>query len=404
MKSAAATLTLKSGIPITRYSSSWSNWTDLSVLKTEQISDGTSLISFTLSATVDTNRLSIYSNGIQVNPDGYVITGNTVQLVNILLEGTTVTMLYRAYQPTAAELTFDPTVADDVSIQTQYKSDYQYSQLEVYDDQGNPTGTMYYFWVQNKTIPQLNKSMSLSQAKSLLESGDSTYAIFSRLQSNAAFDSFAVAGLNILVTKNDSYKIRMLRDFTLRDDPQEMDLKNVHTEWTLIRRGQSSKIPASLWATLTDAVAGADIAGNQLPSQARIDYDARNGTRTRYGFGPGQIFADTTLLRTSITNSMLNTSLVLNLAGKQIPDYITALNFDQSDSWFADAASARATMNTIWNSSRPVQINEIFFDTIDDALSNNYEFTDLFKTSFMTVSSTSVVDNTTQVEQADELY
>lgn len=221
---------------------------------------------------------------------------------------------------------------------------------------------------------------------------------------SASYDSFAIAGLNTLVTKNDAYKLRMLRDFTLRDDPEELNLKNVHTEWALVRRGQSGKIPASLWATLTDAVAGQDIVGNKLPSQARIDYDARNNTRTRFGFKTGQIFADTTLLRASITNSILNTNLILNLAGKKIPDYITALNFDNSEAWFADATSARATMELIWSTARPVQINEVFFDTLDDALSNNYEFSDLFKTSFITVSSTSIVEGITQTEQPDELY
>jgi hypothetical protein len=410
MKDSTSTLTLKSGITISRYSSTWNNWVDLSNEKLDAISNGTTNVSFMLSDTIDPNRLSIYSNGIQVNPDGYVITGKVVELVNTPLpEGTIVTLLYRAYQPTAKELAFDPSVADDVTIQVQYKSDYQYTQLEVRDEQGNITGTKYYFWVQDKTIPQANKSMSLSQAAALLKSGAPRYAVFSRLQPgavlpSAAYDSFAISGLNTLITKNDSYKLRMLRDFTLRDDPEELNLKNIHTEWALIRKGQSSKIPAALWEILTNAVAGTDTAGNQLPSKARIDYDARNNTRTRYGFNPGQIFAETSLVRASVTNTILNTNLVLNLAGKKIPDYISALNFDDSENWFKDAATARATMSLIWNTARPAQINEIFFDTLDDALSNNYEFSDMFKTSFITVNSTSVVDGTVQVEQADELY
>ena len=415
MGDAASTLTLKSGIAIPRYTSTWSNWIPLTAItpaQTEQVSDGSAKVTFTLTTAIDSNRLSVYTNGLQLNPAGYVIAGNTVTTVNTLPEGNTVSLLYRAYQPTAKELAFDPSVAEDFTIQTQYKLDYQYTELEVRDANGNITGSKYYFWVKDKTIPQVNKNMSLVEAKQLLKSGEQMFTIFSQLNLlptlndpyAAAYDSCAVAGLNSTVTKNDSYKLRFLRDFTLRDDPEEMDLKNVHTEWTLIRQRQSSKIPANLWNALTNAVCGTDIGGNPLPSQVRIDYDARNGTRSRYGFNPGQIFAETSLVRASVTNTILNTQLVLNLGSTTIPDYITSLNMDQSDAWFKDAQTARVTMNLIWNTARASQINEIFFSVLDDALANNYEFTDLFKTSLITVNSSTLISQASQQEQVDELY
>jgi hypothetical protein len=249
--------------------------------------------------------------------------------------------------------------------------------------------------------------MSLVQAKSILKNGPSAYTIFSRMlkdNTQAAFDSCAVSGLGALVGKNDSYKLRFLRDFTLRDDPEEMNLKNVHTEWALIRRQQKAKIPKSLWDLVTDAVCGADIGGKPLPAQVRVDYDARNNTRTRFGFKQGQIFADTDLVRASIINTILNTTLNIQLGSKQITDYITALNFSESDLWFKDAESARITMNLIWNTARSTQINEIFFEVLNDALANNYEFSDIFKTSFITVSSTTQVKESEQWEQIDEQY
>jgi hypothetical protein len=266
--------------------------------------------------------------------------------------------------------------------------------------------------VQDKTIPQANKSMSLVQAKALLKSGPSVFTVFSRLlpdstvtvQPAAAFDSCAISGLSMYVTKNDSFKLRMLKNFTLLDDPEELSLKNIHTEWVMIRKKQTSKIPAALWAVLTNAVCGTDIGGNLLPSQTRIDYDARNGTRSKFGFGPGQIFADTQLLRTSVTRTLLNTQLTLHLVNKIVPDYITALDFNNSDKWFADATSARITMNLIWNTGRPHQVNEVFFDALEDALANNYEFSDIFKTSLITVNSATTIADSSVQEQADELY
>jgi len=409
MKKSANTLTLKNGTEITRYSSSWSNWAALSQQKYDKISDGVNLVSFVVPSDVDINRVSVYVNGIQINPSEYEIVildqGTYVRMINKKSEGFNVTMIYRAYAPSDSDLAFDPSITDDFSIQTQYKLDYEYTQLEVRNSDGNVTGTKYYFWVQDKSISQSNKSMSLLEAKNLLKSGPSTYMIYARLiNSTASYDSFAVSGLNRFVTKNDSYKLRMMRNFTLLDDPEELSLKNVHTEWVLIRKQQSSKIPSQLWDTLTDAVAGEDIGGNKLPSQTRIDYDLRNGTRSRYGFGNGRIFADSELLKVSITNTILNTKLTLNLVNKIVPDYISALNFDDSDKWFKDAATARLTMNLIWNKGRASQINEIFFDTLEDALSKNYEFSDIFKTSLITVNSvTKVTDNSTQ-EQMDEFY
>ena len=405
-------LVMRNGISIKRFNSSWSEWYELQSIKMESVSDGTNSIEFTIPEEVDANRLSVYSNGIQLNPSSYVITGDLVQIVNTLPEGTTVLLIYRAYIPTESDLKFDPDVEEDFTKQIQYKLDYQFTKEDVRNEEGNIVGANYFFWVQDKTIPQVGKSMSLSQAKSMLKNGPSSYTIFARAVSAPtpedstafAYDSCSIAGLNSRVTKNGAYKLRFLRNFTLRDDPEELKLKNVHTEWTLIRKTQSAKIPRSLWDTLTNAVAGEDAGGNPLPSQIRADYDARNGTRYRYGFGPGQIFAETDLVRTSIVNTILNTQLVIRIGTKTIPDYITALNLEQSDEWFADAESARATMELIWNTARPRQINEIFFSVLDDALANNYEFSDIFKTSYITVASKTQITPSDQQEQIDELY
>lgn len=412
MKKSSNKLTLRSGVVIERYTSTWSPWTVLSNLKMNAISNGIDQITFTLNDEIDITRLSVYVNGVQQNPSGYVVTGNFVQLVNSLSEGSDVLLLYRAYQPSEEELTFNPDEIDNLLLQVQYKLDYQYSYLDIRDDTGNITGTKYYFWVQDKTIPSINKNMSLRQAKNLLKDGPSTYTVFSRLLSAPTtsdptashYDSCAIAGMSSLVSKHDAFKLRFLRDFTLRDDPEELNLKNIHAEWTLLRKQQTAKIPKSLWDALTNAICGEDIGGNSLPSQVRIDYDIRNNTKTCYGFKPGQIFAETALVKNTVLNTILNTALTLVIGNQVISDYITALDLSKSDTWFTDPETSRATMTLIWNTARPKQINEIFFSVLDDALANNYEFGEIFKTSYITVSSTSVVPKITQLEQVDEFY
>jgi hypothetical protein len=55
-------------------------------------------------------------------------------------------------------------------------------------------------------------------------------------------------------------------------------------------------------------------------------------------------------------------------------------------------------MNLIWNSARARQINEIFFEALEDALANNYELSDIFKTSYITVQSSTTIE---QVETGE---
>jgi hypothetical protein len=405
-------LTLKNGIKINRFTSTWTDWVQLRDVRIRLIADGYSRISVDRQMfldnieEIDPKRITIYANGQLVSPQNYVISGDVgeevVELISILPEGTDVLFIYAAKQPTEQELRFDSSEKDDPTIQTEYKTSYQYTKMDVRGESGTITGAKYYFWVQDSTVIRPGKSISLSQAKALLTSGPSQFLAFAKIDKRKdAFDSCVIAGLNALVTNNDTYKLRFVHNETLRDDPEQMALRNVHTEWALLKKSQNSKIPLSLWSHLTNAAAGEDINGNPLPSLVRVDYDAKNGTRSSFGFGPGQILADTELVRATIRNTVLNTSLEIRITGATIPDYITALNFDEADEWFKDAKSARATMDLIWSTARARQINEIFFAVLEDALANNYEFTDIFKTSLISVKTTSTVASQVQTELED---
>ena len=413
MKEEGDGLMLNSGISMKKYSSTWSDWYLLSVLRQEQISDGTTSITFTLDEDVDSTRASVYVNGIQISPFSYTIAGNTVtvlvgQTAPQAVEGATVTLIYRAYQPTEEELEFDPEVEDDVSIQTQYKEDYQYTVIEQRNEDGIVTSPKYYFWVEDKSIPLPGRTMSLQQAKEELKSGDDSFAMFSRLiqesATSAYFDSCAIANLGSVVTKDDSYKLRFTRDFTLRDDPEQMNLKNVHTEWMLIRKDQGTRIPKTLWDRLTDAVSGQDAIGNPLPDPVRVEYDDRNGTRSRFGFNSGQILADQKLVIASIVNAILNTELTITIGAKVFPDYIIGLDLDESEEWFSTADKARQTMDFIWKNARAKQINALFFAVLEDALANNYEFTDIFKTSFISAFTASRIEQKLTPELVDVIF
>lgn len=405
--------TLKNGIAINSYNTKWSDWSPLREVRIEKISTGLVAVdfnkaTFTQFATeeIDLTRVSIYADGILVSPRNYVVQGEnvleTIQLVNTFKEGTKILLIYRSYQPSKSEISFNSSLKDDFSVQIEYKTDYQYTKIETRNDVGTFVGAKYYFWAENTTTVKPNKSMSIAQAKNILTNGPSQFLTFAKLNPVIeAFDSCVIAGLNSLVSNNDTYKLRFQNNETLRLDPEQLSLKNVHAEWVLIRRSQGAKIPAKLWNLITDAVAGQDANGNQLPSNVRQDYDQRHGTNYRFGFGVGQIFADTNLIRASIANTILNTSLLISIDGDIIPDVISALDFAKSDEWFATAESSRATMGTIWNSARAKQINEIFFEVLEDALANNYEFSDIFKTSYISVHSSSIIEAQIEGELED---
>lgn len=206
------------------------------------------------------------------------------------------------------------------------------------------------------------------------------------------YDAITISGLSYVVTKDDTFKLRFTRNFTLRDDPNQLDLKDTHTEWALIRPGQKTRIPEALWQKVMNTAAESDPASNILPAPRRTAYDDRNGTRTKYGFGADQVLAPPELVRSTLTFTVLNTSLVDDTGTVPIPDYISFLDFSESDTWFTKE-NARNTLTRIWNEAKVSQVNELFFAVLEDILANNYELTDVFKTSRLSAYSIKVVSS-----------
>jgi hypothetical protein len=230
-----------------------------------------------------------------------------------------------------------------------------------------------------------------------LVEGPSQYLTFQNIyeltpgQNDWQYNALALAGLNYVVTKDDTFKLRFTRNFTLRDDPNQIDLKDTHVEWALIRPGQRTKIPEALWNKMVNTACAADAAGNTLPSPRRSSYDERNGTRTQFGFGDDQVLAPTDLVTSTLLFTILNTSLVDESGAVPIPDYMLFLDFGQSDVWFSTPSTTRSTLTRIWNEAKVSQINELFFAVLQDMCASNYEMTDIFKTSRLSAYSIKVV-------------
>ncbi len=398
---AGAVYSLNDGSTVERYSTSWGDWTALSqtLLRTVQttaaVSGVAQPVTITLPITITTDRLSVYVNGVAQLSGTYTLVGTTLT-VNSVPYGYHVVAIIRAYTPTAKELAFDPAVKDDLLVQRQYKTDYQYVEVPVRDSDGAITSTKYYFWVKNRTTAAPKNNLSVKAVTQLLIDGPSQYLTFQHINDTLTpgkyvYNAVAIAGLNYVVTQDNTFKLRFTRNFTLRDDPNQLDLKDTHVEWTLIRPGQRTKIPEVLWTLMTNTACAADAAGNVLPSAKRVAYDERNGTRTRYGFGADQVLAPSELVTSTLLYTILNTKLLDESGTVPIPDYMTFLDFGQSDTWFSTPANTRNTLTRIWNEASVQQINELFFAVLEDIAEANYELTDLFKTSRLSAYSIKIV-------------
>lgn len=394
-------LVLNDGTIIEKFKSEWTDYVQLNDIFIEKIFDGkTSSLTIevpTAEKGLDSSRVFIYLNGI-LQPESYFSVNKTNIKIQVAMEiGTKIAVVYKKYQPTAAELLFDPEAADDIYTNTQFKFGYDYTSFEIRDTNGLLTQAVYYFWVKNKNTPPANRKMSILQAKNLLTYGPSMYMTFHNIHEATdtlpvRYDSVAIFGLNKFANRDDTYKLRFTRNFTLRDDPNELDLKNVHSEWKLLRPAQNTRVPMTLWDKLVDSAVGTDIAGNSLPFTHLKDYDAQHGTSNRFGLGNGQILAEADKVVASIKHTLLNTNLTINLGGTLVPDYVQNLKLSQLDKYFDSPENIRKTMDFIWREAKPKQINEIFFAVINDALANNFEFKDVFKTSRLSVYSIKTVN------------
>lgn len=113
----------------------------------------------------------------------------------------------------------------------------------------------------------------------------------------------------------------------------------------------------------------------RLPSLDRILYDEAFGTDTRFGLGPDQIFVDPDLARSTII-------AILNDPNREF-DGVDIDNFINNTLNFSTPEDIVNTMNAIYDTFSPEDVNFIFFQVLQDAFSTKQEFEEFFKTSWV---------------------
>jgi hypothetical protein len=183
----------------------------------------------------------------------------------------------------------------------------------------------------------------------------------------------------------------------MRHDDSDTSLKNIHSEWKLIRANQATRIPKELWDKLTDTLCGETATGQSLPYVPYASYDSRNPSSPSagYGIGDGQLMTDPAEAKATVKGTIVNTKVTIYDAtsGTMVSDPISYTGFDVNnlDAYLASTDTIRAFMGDVWRLAKPKQINELFFAVLEDTMAKTKELSGIFKTSFVSLNEVRTV-------------
>jgi hypothetical protein len=356
-----------------------------------------------------------HSNGIVVTTDGINISVATTTDGSLSINNIDIIDIVRSFAN--VDLTFDPLTLDDGTKTTAWKQDYEYTTVAIEDSRGN-TNIRYYFWVSNSTnLPIRNNPMSVyGVADSMTNNPDPHFIlqkpldIPSAISANYGYDvppygdlwsggtntitsynQFPIAYREAIirevasyVSTNSKYMIRFTRDLTLRDDIQAggyNNLKDVHQDWALFRKEQQFNVPLYLWHKLMESLSGIsipDINGQSIavPSLDRVLYDQVYLTDTRFGLDVGQTFVDKTLGLATLMNYLTKSNI--DFSPIDIGDFFEHYSFDTP-------ANIQTALMIVYNTFGHTHVNTIWFNILQDALTNKNKYKGLLKTSWVSI-------------------
>jgi hypothetical protein len=200
----------------------------------------------------------------------------------------------------------------------------------------------------------------------------------------------AVNNLSSVVGTSNMFKLRICDKPYLREDDKNIDLKNIHEEWELIREKQSTRIPLNLWNAVIDSLVGETTINTKLPDVNRQNYDDKFGAYSSYGLCQGQIFVNGAVSVDTVKYVIENTKVYkYDNELNKIPDIISFNGFDINSlsSYLSSPQNIRKFMVDLWRFAKPKQINEIFFALLYDALSKNLQLEGILKTSLISLDN-----------------
>lgn len=356
---------------------------------------------------VDAGRIMLFINGVRVVRNTRILNGASGYYVYVPQAGIAQGSRLRAELPfkipTGEELklVLEGTNADPTKL-VEFKHDTPYVMHEERNEFGRVSKTTYYYWVKHKEAAAPGKTLSVKLAAQQLTTHPGPYAVpqvlkrFNQLDGRPnRYALLTLTGLTRFVRKDDSYKLRITENGSMRDDDHDTTLRTTHSEWKLIRKNQPTKIPKELWDKLVDTLCGETATGQALPFMTYTEYDSRNGTTSRIGLKQGQVLADIGQAIATLTGTLRNTQVVTydETANAFISSPIEFAGYDllKLDTYLESPTSIREFMANLWNKAAPRNINELFFAVLDDSLAASYELADVMKTSYVTLDEVRTV-------------
>ena len=350
----------------------------------------TTSVDVSASTIEDGEDVSIYKNGELDST--LVVSGGTVIIPTSFTNADKMTVVRLAYIPTIDDLKFDPIVNDDNITSTQYEKTFQYTEVTTITASGIDVSSKYYFWVRNTATN--HGGLTISNVELQLSQNPEPYVIFQNLLDPevvvandssttllpARYTQSIFRGLVQQISSNDRYKLRFVKDFTLRNNIEDYssstNLKNQYAEWNMVRERQTVNVPRVLWNKLIETVTGVNLtdAAQSVPSLDRVLYDASFGTSYRFGLREGQAMVSRQVAIDTILSVL--TDPIIDLYPINREEFLAANTFDTPDNIYD-------TMQLIYNRFLPELVNKIWFAVLYEGLASNVEYTDIFKTSWI---------------------
>ena len=248
----------------------------------------------------------------------------------------------------------------------------------------------YHFWISESNSIANTSNSSVRQLETMINDTPAVFAVIDKLVYDPSFTnttkfkytSLALSGLDQLITSDQRFAIRLSVNRSLATNDTSM---TVHNEWEMFREHQSYLIPDQLWNKLVESMVGYQLSDpdQPVPSIERIFYDQDNNTVSRYGIQQDQALGD--------SDNIVQTVLAI------ISDPTTDVYPVDKDQFFdkysfATTEDIRISMEYI-RSYFPVSvINQIVVEVIKDFLTLAPNDSNLMKTSWISISGTTIVD------------
>ena len=338
------------------------------------------------------STVKIYVNGTKTSKFTYSLDlGNTqhIKMTTLPNVGDTVVMIVVA--PIISKEQLDVyekagTSSDSADTNVFYKYDYDFCKIDKFDETTGSMKSKYYFWMSGDNMISPH-GMTVGDIKARLEKYLNPFSIVTHVDGKfgdlpVRYKGLTFVNLKYAVDKANTYKVKLNKFHRLRKFETDLEHKNIHTEWKLMKKTMVSKVPAVLWDKFVDSIVGETLTGEILPEPTRVRYDKKHSTTVKYGFGAGQVLFD------SCDAKILVTSYIQKI-NKYIDGGISIDGFDIHDflNNIDDVTKTRNGLNALYANLNAQFINELFFDIIELGLTYNYVFTDFVKTSFISVVS-----------------